>query len=200
MSLRSQSLAALIAPLLSGVAAAQCTLDRWLASDGLEGDRFGTDVALSGELALVGAGDRDEGAPNSGAAYVFRRQGGQWVEEQKLRRPTPGANYQFGLAVALDGDLAVCGVPNDEGNGFWSGSAEVFRFDGSTWNHEQRLLPSSPEVGARFGWAVDAEGDMIVVGARAENSWPSAAGGTRPRWSTRVRSTYTGATAGAGRS
>ena len=167
MSHRPLALSIPFALLSASPASAQCSLDQWLASDGLEGDRFGTDVALRGDLALVGAADRDEGAPGSGAAYVFRRQAGAWVEEQKLLPPSPGQNEQFGLAVAIDGDVAVCGVPNDDVNGFWSGSVQVFRFDGASWNHEQSL--AEPGSG-RFGWAVDVEGDVILVGSRSEDS------------------------------
>ena len=170
-------LVALTPILLGGTVAAQCPLDRWLASDGMEGDRFGSDVALDGDLALVGAGSDKLGTVHSaGSAYVFRRQGGQWVEEQKLVPPTPLQNNQFGLAVAIDGDVAVCGVPNDETQGFWVGSVEVFRFDGATWQHEQQLVSAVPFIGARFGWAVDVEGDRIVVGARAEDSVLNSSG------------------------
>jgi hypothetical protein len=154
-------------------AAAQCPLDAWLASDGLEGNHFGTDVALAGDLALVGAPDRNEGAPSSGSAYVFRLRAGTWVEEQKLLHPQPGLNDQFGLAVAIDGDVAICGVPNDDINGFWSGSAQVFRFDGTSWNHEQAL---AEPMGGRFGWDVDVEGDVILVGSRSEHSGFSQSG------------------------
>ena len=68
MSHRPLALSIPFALLSASPASAQCSLDQWLASDGLEGDRFGTDVALRGDLALVGAADRDEGAPGSGAA------------------------------------------------------------------------------------------------------------------------------------
>ena len=46
-------------------------------SDGAEDQRFGITVALSGQMALVGAfGDADNG-PLSGAAYVFDATSGQ---------------------------------------------------------------------------------------------------------------------------
>jgi hypothetical protein len=45
------------------------------AEDALEGDRFGTAVALSGELIFIGAGSGDADGPppvaNSGVAYIF---------------------------------------------------------------------------------------------------------------------------------
>jgi hypothetical protein len=41
------------------------------ASDGQAGDEFGNSVAISGNLALIGAWHDDDNGPDSGSAYVF---------------------------------------------------------------------------------------------------------------------------------
>src|SRR5262245_13065477 len=87
-----------------------------VASDGVALDRFGWSVALDGDRALVGAAyARDS---QRGAAYVFVKSGGRWVEEQKLVASDGATNDQFGWSVALAGDRAVIGAyGRDAGRG-----------------------------------------------------------------------------------
>ena len=64
-------------------------------------------LPLLGVLALVGAPFEDDVGISRGAAYVFRRQGGTWIEQEKLL-PAPGPwTAWFGWPVAVDGDRAV---------------------------------------------------------------------------------------------
>ena len=49
------------------------------ASDGANGDDFGSAVSISGNAALVAASGDDEGS-----AYIFRFDGTSWVQEAKL--------------------------------------------------------------------------------------------------------------------
>jgi len=52
------------------------------------GDLFGGSVSISGGTVLVGASFHDSEGPNFGAAYVFRREGSQWIQTSKLVPPT----------------------------------------------------------------------------------------------------------------
>jgi FG-GAP repeat len=171
---RSLTLSTLIFALAASAAAQGVT--QLTASDAAAGDDFGEDVAISGDLAIVGAGDEDEGVGGAGSAYVFRRSAGVWGEEQKLTRPTPASNYHFGRSVAIDGDVAVCGVPDDDDFASRAGSVDVFRFDGATWVHEQRLTAGDQADGDRFGWSVDVAGAVIVVGAKFDDDVQSNSG------------------------
>ena len=48
------------------------------------------------------------GAPDSGAVYVFKRNGGVWEQKDYLKASNTNAGDQFGDAVALSGNtLAV---------------------------------------------------------------------------------------------
>jgi len=122
---------------------------KWLASDGAQDDRLGTSIALSGDVALVGA-------PGDTAAYVYRFDGVQWAEEQKLV-PGDGADYSFGGSVALSGGVALVGATS---------SAYVYRFDGVQWVEEQKLVASDGVQGDGFGSSVALSGDLALVGAR----------------------------------
>src|SRR5262245_9076109 len=56
----------------------------------------------------------------------------------------------FGTSVAIDGDVAVIGVPGDD-DPVNSGAAYVFRFDGTAWVEEQRLKLSDAKNDEEFG-------------------------------------------------
>ena len=59
-------------------------MGRHAASDGAAFDRFGEAVAMSGDVAVVGAYRCDEPGGDSGAVYVLRFDGTTWNQEQKL--------------------------------------------------------------------------------------------------------------------
>ena len=86
---------------------------------------------------------RRQRGSNSGSAYVFRYDGSDWVEEAKLTASDGAADDYFGISVAVSGDTAVVGAFDFERrNGSSSGSAYVFRYDGSDWVEEAKLTAS----------------------------------------------------------
>jgi hypothetical protein len=127
---------------------------------------FGYSVALSsdGRTALVG-GPSD--STNYGAAWVFVREGGVWVQQgSKLRPPHEGGVASFGAAVALsgDGNTALIGANNE---GLGAGAAYVFVREGSTWHEVQKLEPPGRTSRAKFGWsvAISRDGQTALIGA-----------------------------------
>ncbi|MCA9220214.1 MAG: hypothetical protein KDA71_07785, partial [Planctomycetales bacterium] len=77
------------------------------AQDAAEGDQFGFSVAMSGDLAVIGAPFDDDVASNCGAVYVFRETNGVWAQVAKLLGTDLSANNQFGISVAVDADTIV---------------------------------------------------------------------------------------------
>lgn len=68
-------------------------------SDG--GDRFGLCVSVSGDYALGGVPYADPHGQRSGAAYVFKRYGENWIEQAELTA-FDGASYAyFSVSSAL---------------------------------------------------------------------------------------------------
>ncbi|HYE96456.1 MAG TPA: T9SS type A sorting domain-containing protein [Rubricoccaceae bacterium] len=118
-----------------------------LPSDGAAFDNFGFSVALDGDVGLVGAFVADARGTDSGAAYVFRRDGssGLWSEEQKLTASDGAASDEFGVSVALDGDAALVGASQADARGTDSGAAYVFRHGGP-----QPIEPTEPAGTARL--------------------------------------------------
>ena len=149
-------------------------------SDADEQDRFGHVVAISGDVAVVGSPMNDDACPpgnvfcDSGSAYVFRKIKGEWIEQQKLTAGDAVATDQYGITLAISGDVIVVGSPwQDEacGGGFNcnAGAAYVYRFDGDQWAFEDKLMASDADVIDELGLSVSISGDTILVGARGDN-------------------------------
>ena len=133
-----------------------------LASDGAAGDEFGGSVAVSGDVVVIGAFGDD----TTGSAYVFRYNGSNWVEEQKLLASDGAAGDEFGGSVAVSGDVVVIGAFGDD----TTGSAYVFRYNGSNWVEEQKLLASDGALEDGFGGSVALSGDVALIGAAGDDA------------------------------
>lgn len=137
-------------------------------SDEVEGDSFGFSVAVSGSTVVVGArNDTIGGNFIQGSAYVFNRQGGSWVETQKLTASDGAAIEQFGWSVAVSGSTIVVGVVGDDtgGGDLNQGSVYVFNRQGGSWVETQVLTASDGAANDVFGRSVAVSGSTIVVGA-----------------------------------
>ena len=147
-----------------------------LASDGAVDDWFGFTVSMSDDVVVVGNfADNDNGSA-SGSAYVFRHDGSTWIEEQKLLASDGSSPDWFGYRVSIGGDVIAVGAVQDSDNGLTSGSAYVFRYDGSTWLQEQKLLAPGGQAEDRFGTSVSVSGDVVLVGAAGDDDNGDGAG------------------------
>ncbi|CAG9467506.1 unnamed protein product [Pedinophyceae sp. YPF-701] len=135
--------------------------------DGAPGLDFGRSLALVGETALVGAphGRERARAQRSGAGYVFQRRDGGWRPVARLAEPGPNnEDGEFGAAVALaDERTAVVGAPGAHGR------VHVYAYERGRWRSVSELRADDGRA-SRFGAAVAADSDTIVVGAPGEAS------------------------------
>ena len=86
-------------------------LHKLTASDAADTDRFGFSVAISGNYAVIGASNNDDNGSNSGSAYIFNVISGN--ELNKITASDAAAYDNFGYSVAISGNYAVIGSPND---------------------------------------------------------------------------------------
>jgi hypothetical protein len=112
-------------------------------------DEFGCAVAIDGDYVLVGA--KHDGAVWRGKAYIFHRNGSNWVQQSVLVPSDPVDSAEFGTSVALSADWAIVASTND--------AAYLFQRSGSTWNQQKKL------TGFNSVPAVSLNGDYAVVGA-----------------------------------
>ncbi|HYF66004.1 MAG TPA: FG-GAP repeat protein [Herpetosiphonaceae bacterium] len=167
------------------------------ASNTGESDLFGVAIDADGDTVVVGAAREDggsngvngeqnnDGAQDSGAAYVFVRSGAAWTQQAYLKPSNTDPGDDFGWSVAISGDTIVVGAPYEDGgsNGVGgeqnnaisdAGAAYVFvRSDAQgapAWTQQAYLKASNPGQQDFFGFAVDITGDTILAGAPWENS------------------------------
>ncbi|MFC6723655.1 PKD domain-containing protein [Halobium palmae] len=152
------------------------------ASDGAASDRFGNAVSIcrDGDTTIVGARRDDDNGTDSGSAYVFTRSGSTWTQQAKLTA-SDGLDYEwFGDSVSIsgDGNTAIIGTPEDNDNGFGSGSAYVFTRSGGVWSQQQKLISSDVAAYDFFGEVVsiDGDGDTAIIGAYGDDDDGDASG------------------------
>ena len=155
-------------------------------------DLVGWSVGTDGVRYITGAPNEDSatdpmnladaGEPNSGAAFIYARQGKAWGFEAALKAPNAdsrGIGDRFGWAVAIDGDRAVVGAPfedsattNPNDNSLQdAGAAYVYRRQGTAWVFETYLKSPHPTANGYFGYSVAISGDTIVVGAYFDDQY-----------------------------
>ncbi|MFQ5705040.1 MAG: choice-of-anchor B family protein [Gemmatimonadales bacterium] len=141
------------------------------AGDGSPGDAFGRAIAISGDRALIASWAQND---NTGAVYVFTRDGsGNWSQSAKLVGSDVTSGMWFGQAVALDGDVALVGVPRSNQS---AGAVYVFRRDSSgAWNEEAKLAPSDLTQNDNFGSTVAISGDRALLGAPGQQRFTGTA-------------------------
>lgn len=162
------------------------------ASNTGAGDLFGYSVVLTGDTLAVGApfedgsatgvnGADDDGTTDSGAVYVFVRNGTTWTQQAYIKASNTGNDDVFGGSLALSGDFLVVGATQEDGSGTGvnptsdnlasnAGAAYVFVRNGTTWAQQAYLKASNTGSSDFFGSSVTISGDTLAVGAASEAS------------------------------
>ena len=121
-------------------------------------DQFGFSVAVEHPYCIVGAPERNRYGDDPTAAYIFIREGSNWVQQVKLSNPTNDLNSRFGYAVAISSHTAVIGDPHYTDNGVQTGRAYVYERDETNWTQTAVLSPAGLSASDRFCFAVDLDG------------------------------------------
>jgi hypothetical protein len=157
-------------------------------------DGFGRAIAIDGDTLVVGAsgesssattvnGDEaNDNASNAGAAYVFQRTGGRWVQQAYLKASNAQSFDDFGVSVAISGDTIAVGAFGEDSaatgvnqnpadnNASFSGAVYVFHRSGTTWSQQAYVKASNTGSQDGFGITLALSGDTLAVGAYAEGS------------------------------
>jgi|GEM_PF-5748335 len=146
----------------------------------LESDDFGVSVSISGSTAVVGVHYGDLNATlNSGAVYVFDT-ADNWgsVSVSAITAGDPASDSRFGYSVSISGDTILAGAWLDDTEESGSGAVYVFErndqaligdITDDTWDQSAKLKSPDVQLNGGYGFSVDLDGDIAVVGARSEN-------------------------------
>ena len=162
---------------------------------------FGSSLSISGNTLIIGArgdnsnatgvnGDQnDNSSLDSGAAYIFVRNGNRWSQQAYLKASNTDRDDVFGSSVAISENTVVIGAPGEGSNATGvngdqndnsassagAGAAYVFVRNGNTWTQQAYLKTSNtnnghPFIGYAFGGSVSIYGDTLVVGYTGDDS------------------------------
>lgn len=172
------------------------------------GDQFGYAMAMSGDGNTLAIGAPNESsnatgvdgvqdnnqAPESGAVYVFTRDGEHWVPQAYLKASNAGAfdQFSFSLSLSHDGNVLAVGAfaegsastgvdgDQDDDSARNAGAVYVFTRSGAAWSQQAYLKASNVrrDYDMYFGWSVSlsSDGATLAVGARGEDGDPAAGG------------------------
>ncbi len=162
-------------------------------------DAFGLSVALDGDTLVVGAPLEDgadtgvggtqenNGAIDSGAAYVFFRTGTTWNQEAYVKASNTNTSDAFGWRVAVSGDTLAVSAPGEDSqvmtidgdqsdNGaLTAGATYVFTRSAGIWTQLDYVKTAAVAAtytpsGDGFGGSVALSGGTLAVGAIGEDS------------------------------
>jgi hypothetical protein len=152
-------------------------------------DRFGIDVALSGDGRTLAVGaihedsaatgingdDSDNSLENAGAVYIFSRDtSGQWEQASYIKAGNPDAEDWFGYPVVLstDGntlsvgayreDSATIGINGDPDDNSADAAGAVYLFTRNSntgWHQQAYIKASNTDIDDRFGYRLDLSSD-----------------------------------------
>lgn len=158
-------------------------IQKFVAADRGEFDRFGYSVAVNNDFAMIGShmDDEDENGGNtinnSGSVYMFKNNGdGTWSQSQKLVASTREDDERIGFSVTMSGNLAIAGSQwgdHDQSGGNMltnAGSSYIYELDANgVWNETIKMTASDRDENDLFGTTVAVNGNEIVVGAYLED-------------------------------
>ncbi len=159
----------------------QWTQQQKLTADTVEfSDYFAKTLALSGNVAIIGASQDQSNGALAGAAYIFEQGEDQvWRQQQKIIPDDIGSSDHFGFSVDVDSDseTAIIGAFRTDDHGNSSGSSYIFEraIDGS-WFELDKLTADDALADAQFGHSVAIKGDSALIGAWNDDEMAEASG------------------------
>jgi signal transduction histidine kinase len=151
------------------------------ASDGTSHAAFGAQVAIHGDLLLVGAPNADGKSPEAGAVYLFSRTfdgASDWHQVAKLVAQDGAPLDHFGQTIAVRDSLIVIGAAGHDGLKEDTGALYVFArpsSDFSPWKQVAQRSAPALEGKDAFAAAIAIRDTLLLVGAPGTTARSGAA-------------------------
>jgi hypothetical protein len=144
---------------------------------------FGASVAIEGDYAVVTAPEEDTTQTNSGAAYVYVRDAGNWTQQQMLKKggtivagerlggtyhSTSNGSHQYDY-VDISGDTIAVSIIFENTAANSAGAVAIFTRSGTTWTQEA-LVYGAEATAEQWGGGVGLHGDTLVFGSPQADS------------------------------
>ena len=147
--------------------------DRWVEVANLATDDGVSiaSVSIYGQWVLMGAPTDDAIDLDSGSAYLFKKQGGQWNQVDKILGSNIDFFDYFGRSVSIYGNQAVIGADWDDSKETLAGAAYIYEFQKDGWKEVAIVYGNDTEQFDFFGNAVSLNENRALIGAYADDEW-----------------------------
>lgn len=142
-------------------------LFKFAPEHGIHDPVFGESVAVSDTVVVVSNGG------DEGLVSVYDISTG----DLRFNLSTPeleGMDDWYGLKLAVTDSLIAVGVPYEEVPG--NGNGSVYIFDAQTGNLLRTLSVDNEDQNNLFGWSIDLDGSIAVIGTRGSSEIEAAPG------------------------
>lgn len=133
-----------------------------------ESGAFGTVLAITQDVLVVGKPFDNENGERAGVAFVYRFDGAGWRMDGKLLASDGYAHDRFASAVAVVGEHVVVGAYYKDLDGEHAmGTAYLYTRDVQQlrWHEVGRLRAGDRSNSGFFGWSVAVSGDRLIASA-----------------------------------
>ncbi len=138
-----------------------------ISIDWKTGDNFGFSLSFENSQLLVGPVGRDDKGNNSGAAYLYQREGGGFSFVEKFLPSISQTDLNFGYDVDFDVDKLIIGAPGLDSD---SGYAEHFDYNGGCWTLTGKLKSTKANSNDLFEFTVGIGTEVIAIGSEGLNA------------------------------
>lgn len=153
------------------------------------GDGFGSSISVAGDVIVVGAASEssnatgingnqgDNSSTDSGAAYVFRKMGGTWIQESYLKASNSEADDRFGTSLSISNNRIAISAPGEDSDAIGSngdqsnnsqsqsGAIYVFEYSNGSWNQQAYLKAAVSHPDLVLGYDVSLSDDLLIAGS-----------------------------------
>jgi len=135
-----------------------------IPSDPTSNAVFGNSPELSDEYAFIGAPSAlDNDSLETGAIYIFKKEGNDWIEQNKLT-PEDGSRFDgFSKPVYKDNTLFIAANKSPGNNDFYKGAAYLYSEDGGQWTTQTKLVPFDGNQDDKSLWKWAYNGEYIAL-------------------------------------
>jgi len=122
-------------------------------------DNYGGSVDLRGQYAIIGASQQVMYGDNKGKAYIFKREGAEWIQQARILSSDNALYGHFGASVSINDNYALVG-----GDLTHDGAIYTFSRSGTNWNFLRKDM-SSVSSANNFGHHIAMDSTRHYVAA-----------------------------------
>lgn len=139
------------------------------APDTKSGDAFGQSISLTENHLVVGAPRNDAMGEDSGAAYIYKRDGGKWHYQTKITANDGAAGDLFGISLDIDDSTIIVGADLHDKKAENAGAVYVYALENKQWKQEAKLMAHDAGDTDIFGVRVSLSGNTALISARRDD-------------------------------